>query len=136
LSGCTDTKESSRPSELEQKELKSVLLQIDETTVPIRFADNETAMALQKRLPLTMQMKELNGNEKYHYVPFSLPTNPKYIGTVQAGDLMLYGSDCLVLFYESFQTDIQYTRIGWVEPNRLSELLSADTVRVQMSTEQ
>lgn len=129
-------KESSRPSDLEQKELKSVLLQIDETTVPIRFADNETARALQKRLPLTMQMKELNGNEKYHYVPFSLPTNPKYIGTVQAGDLMLYGSDCLVLFYESFQTDIQYTRIGWVEPNRLSELLSADTVRVQMSTEQ
>ncbi|WP_313491233.1 cyclophilin-like fold protein, partial [Exiguobacterium sp.] len=62
-------KESSRPSELEQKELKSVLLQIDETTVPIRFADNETAMALKKRLPLTMQMKELNGNEKYHYVP-------------------------------------------------------------------
>lgn len=136
LSGCTDMKESSRPSDLEQKELKSVLLQIDETTVPIRFADNETAKALQKRLPLTMQMKELNGNEKYHYFPFSLPTNPKYVGTVQAGDLMLYGSDCLVLFYESFQTDIQYTRIGWVEPNRLSELLSADTVRVQMSTQQ
>jgi len=136
LSGCTDTKESSRPSDLEQKELKSVLLQIDETTVPIRFADNETAMALQKRLPLTMQMKELNGNEKYHYVPFSLPTSPKNVGTVQAGDLMLYGSDCLVLFYESFQTYIQYTRIGWVEPNRLPELLSADTVRVQMSTQQ
>lgn len=136
LSGCTDTKESSRPSDLEQKELKSVLLQIDETTVPIRFTDNETALALQKRLPLAMQMKELNGNEKYYYVPFSLSTSPKYIGTVQAGDLMLYGSDCLVLFYESFQTDIQYTRIGWVEPNRLSELLSADTVRVQMSTEQ
>lgn len=135
LSGCTDTKESSRPSDLEQKELKSVLLQIDETTVSIRFADNETAMALQKRLPLTMQMKELNGNEKYHYVPFSLPTNPKNVGTVQAGDLMLYGSDCLVLFYETFQTDIPYTRIGWVEPNRLPELLSADTVRVQMSTE-
>ncbi|HAB33044.1 MAG TPA: hypothetical protein DCE40_02900 [Exiguobacterium sp.] len=136
LSGCADTRESSRPGELAQKELKSVLLQIDGTTVSIRFTDNETALALQKRLPLAMQMKELNGNEKYHYVPFSLPTNPKYIGTVQAGDLMLYGSDCLVLFYESFQTDIQYTRIGWVEPNRLSELLSADTVHVQMSTEQ
>ncbi|WP_294752054.1 cyclophilin-like fold protein [uncultured Exiguobacterium sp.] len=146
LSGCTDTKESSRPSDLEQKELKSVLLQIDETTVPIRFVDNETAMALQKRLPLTMQMKELNGNEKYlkelngnekyHYVPFSLPTNSKNVGMVQAGDLMLYGSDCLVLFYETFQTDIPYTRIGWVEPNRLPELLSADTVRVQMSTQQ
>lgn len=129
-------KESSRSSDLEQKELKSVLLQIDGTTVPIRFVDNETAMALQKRLPLAMQMKELNGNEKYHYVQFSLPTNPKNVGTVQAGDLMLYGSDCLVLFYESFQTDIQYTRIGWVEPNRLSELVSADTVRVQMSTKQ
>lgn len=136
LSGCSDTRESSRPSDLEQKELKSVLIQIDGTTVPILFADNETAIALQKKLPLTMQMKELNGNEKYHYVPFSLPTNPKNVGTVQAGDLMLYGSDCLVLFYESFQTDIPYTRIGWVEPNRLPELLSADTVRVQMSTEE
>lgn len=136
LSGCTDTRESSRSSDQKQKELKSVLIQIDGTTVPIRFADNETARVLQKRLPLAMQMKELNGNEKYHYVPFSLPTNPKNVGTMQAGDLMLYGSDCLVLFYESFQTDIKYTRIGWVEPNRLSELLSADTVRVQMRTKQ
>jgi len=136
LSGCTDTRESSRSSDQKQKELKSVLIQIDGTNVPIRFADNETARALQKRLPLAMQMKELNGNEKYHYVPFSLPTNPKNVGTMQAGDFMLYGSDCLVLFYESFQTDIKYTRIGWVEPNRLSELLSADTVRVQMRTKQ
>lgn len=48
LSGCTDTKELSRPNEIEQKELKSVLLQIDGTTVPIRFTDNETAIALQK----------------------------------------------------------------------------------------
>lgn len=28
---------------------------------------------------------------------------------------MLYGADCLVLFYESFSTSYSYTRIGAVE---------------------
>ncbi len=30
--------------------------------------DNETVRALQERLPMTFEMEELNGNEKFHYL--------------------------------------------------------------------
>lgn len=31
---------------------------------------------------------------------------------INAGDIMLYGNDCMVFFYESFQTSYSYTPIG------------------------
>ena len=86
--------------------------------------DNETAAALKEKLPLSLDMSELNGNEKYNYLPFTLPTNAGNPGQIHAGDIMLYGSDCLVLFYESFPTGYSYTPIGRI--NNSSGL--ADTV--------
>lgn len=73
---------------------------------------NETTKEFKKLLPLTVKMSELNGNEKLFYLQNSLPTasfNPR---TIQTGDLMLYGSTCVVLFYESFSTPYTYTRLG------------------------
>jgi len=74
--------------------------------------DNETAKALKPLLPLTINMTELNGNEKYHYLQSSLPTKADATGKIQAGDLMLYGDNYLVLFYKTFNTTYAYTRIG------------------------
>ena len=65
---------------------------------------NETARAFAARLPLTLGMSELNGNEKYCYLNESLPSSPVRVGQISAGDLMLYDSSCIVLFYESFST--------------------------------
>ena len=39
------------------------------------------------------------------------------------GDLMLYGNNCIVLFYKSFSTQYSYTRIGHI--NDISGLESA-----------
>ena len=95
-----------------------------------RFAatlnDNETARALIQMLPLTLRMSEMNGNEKYYYFSDSLPADAGRPSEIQAGDLMLYGSDCLVLFYESFSTSHRYTTIGRIDdPAGLSEALGA-----------
>ena len=79
-----------------------------------RFAakvdENETGRAFLAKLPLTVSMTELNGNEKYCY-GVSLPTAAQYYNKIEAGDLMLYGSNCLVLFYGS-AGGYSYTRIG------------------------
>lgn len=40
--------------------------------------DNDTAKALVKQLPLTVDMSELNGNEKYNYLPNNLCLDTSY----------------------------------------------------------
>lgn len=60
-------------------------------------------------------MSELNGNEKYYYLPDRLPTDAEHIGHIYAGDIMLYGSECLVLFYEELSATHSYTKLGFVE---------------------
>lgn len=77
--------------------------------------DNATARAFVSLLPLTINMNELNGNEKYYYLTGNLPTSPERPSTIHSGDLMLYGQNCLVLFYETFTTSYSYTKIGKVD---------------------
>ena len=68
-----------------------------------------------KYLPMTITMDELHGNEKYYYMNQKLPTNAQSVDFIEAGDLMLFGDNCLVLFYKSFQTSYTYTRLGHVD---------------------
>ena len=45
----------------------------------------------------------------------NIPSDAQSIERVEAGDLMLFGNDCLVLFYESFSTSYTYTRLGKIQ---------------------
>ena len=81
-----------------------------------RFAmtleDSPTARAFVQLLPATFNMADLNGNEKHVLLPRSLPTHPERPDTIRTGDVMLYGDDTLVVFYETFRSNYRYTRIG------------------------
>ena len=93
--------------------------------------NNKTARAFRSKLPATFLMEELNGNEKYHYMNRSLPTNSKRPGTIKAGDLMLYGNDCLVLFYETFKSSYSYTKIGHIKNVKgLKEALGKGDIKI------
>lgn len=92
---------------------------------------NATVAAFKVMLPLTVSMTELNGNEKFFDLPSSLPTNSSNPHTINAGDLMLWGSNTLVLFYKTFNTSYSYTRLGNIEhPNGLSQALGSGNVTV------
>lgn len=77
--------------------------------------DTAAAQAFAELLPLTLDMSELNGNEKYNYLSRTLPAKSERVGNINAGDIMLYGNNCIVLFYESFSTSYSYTKIGKIE---------------------
>lgn len=79
--------------------------------------ENETLMEeLFNSLPQTFTMTELNGNEKYYYLNSNMKNaNSEAVGQVQKGDVMLFGSDCLVIFYDSFETEFRYTKIGHID---------------------
>jgi hypothetical protein len=82
-------------------------------------------------LPLTLEMTELNGNEKYYDLPKRLPADASNPGTIQAGDVMLYGAETLVVFYKTFRTSYSYTRIGKVDdPSGLAAALGPGAVAV------
>jgi len=93
----------------------SVKVFINDKEYTINLEENETTKAFINLLPFDITMNELNGNEKYIYLDNTLPTNsfnPKHIN---AGDVMLYGNNCLVIFYKSFDTSYSYTKIGYVD---------------------
>lgn len=78
------------------------------------YNDSPCAQQLLSKFPLTVTMSELNGNEKYYRFSESFSSNPENAGSISAGDIMLYQSDYLVLFYETHNTSYTYTRIGYI----------------------
>ena len=123
----------------QSQEEENMNLQIIANGVTFRtqLYDNPAAEAFREQLPLTLSMSELNGNEKYYYLPQSLPTDPCRPEQIQTGDLMLFGSDCLVLFYETFSTSYRYTPLGRVEdPAGLAQALGNGSVTVQFLLEE
>ena len=96
-----------RPDEAESR---AITISVGGTRFAAVVENTETGRAFLEKLPLTISMNELNGNEKYCY-GVTLPTNASHCDAIAAGDLMLYGSDCLVLFYGA-AGGYSYTRIG------------------------
>ena len=106
-------------------------LEVNGEVFEVTLIENETTLEILKRIPLDIVMNELNGNEKYYYFDEDFPSNPRFVREIHAGDLMLYGDDCLVLFYEDFSTSYSYTKIGEIKDvSCLKEQLGKGSVRV------
>jgi len=96
--------------------------------------DNASANAFTKHLPESFNMSELNGNEKYKYLDYELPADEKKVGAIHAGDIMLYGDDCIVIFYKSFITPYSYTRLGKLDDTKgLKDAVTDGDVKVSFS---
>lgn len=113
--GTTDTTEAVFSDESAPSPKTENTITVNDRTFYAELYDNETAEKFAEMLPLTLDMSELNGNEKYFYLSKDLPTEQMRPDKINSGDIMLYGSSCLVLFYDSFSTAYSYTPIGHIE---------------------
>lgn len=114
-----------------QMENTSVIITVNGKEFNAVFYNNETANAFINMMPLTLNMNELNGNEKYYNLSTTLPVNSERVGSIKKGDIMLYGSNCIVIFYESFNTSYSYTKIGYIEnTDNLAAALGSGSVSV------
>ena len=106
-------------------------IRIGASSLTATLLTNPTVTAFKTRLPMTVLMSELNGNEKLYQFPNNLPTRAVNPGTIQTGDLMLYGSSTLVLFYQTFPTSYSYTSLGRIDnPSGLAAALGSGNVTV------
>ena len=111
-------------------------IRIGSSTFTATLLKNATVTAFKAQLPITLSMKELNGNEKFTELTNSLLTSSSAPGTIQTGDLMLYGSNTLVLFYKTFQTSYRYTRLGRINnPSGLAAALGTGNIAVSVELE-
>lgn len=107
---------------------------VGERRFAITLTNNAAARAFAAQLPLTLDMADLNGNEKHVELPKALPVSASRPGTIRHGDLMLYGSSTLVVFYLTFDSSYSYTRLGRVDdPEGLAQALGQRAVRINFS---
>ena len=82
----------------------------------------------------TFRMSELNDNEKYRYLSKSFPESSKRYKKVRAGDVMLYGDDCLVIFYKTHKSSYHYTKIGRLTSTKgLAKAVGKKSVKVRFA---
>ncbi len=102
----------------------------------VTLANNPSTQALAQQLPLTLDMNDLNSNEKMATLAQPLPTDTFAPGTINTGDLLLYGTDTLVVFYKTFSSAYSYSRLGRIDnPAGLVEALGRGDVRVVFSAD-
>ncbi len=107
-------------------------LTVGDKIFKVTLLDNPSVNAFKALLPMTITMNELNNNEKVHYLNTALPTNSRSVGKIHVGDFLLYGNNAVVLFYESFNTIYNYTRLGKVDDvTGLKEALGSGNVTVK-----
>ena len=97
----------------------------------VTLENNNTVNDLVNLLPLDIEMKDLNSNEKYYYLEKNITSNPTNIKRINKGDIMLYGDNCLVLFYKSFDTTYNYTKIGTLDNTEVLDNLD-NNIKVRL----
>ena len=93
-------------------------------TLPVKIEDNVATKALVAALreaSITYEAHDYGGFEKVGALGRSLPTSDTQI-TTQAGDVILYSGNQIVLFYGS--NTWSYTRLGKIQYESLDELKS------------
>ena len=111
--------------------MTTIRVQIGEKAFTARLEDNETARAFAAMLPLKLDMRDLNDNEKVIEFSQKLPGEAANPGMIREGDLMLWSSQSVVLFYKTFPTSYSYARLGRIEDTAgLAEAVGAGPVTV------
>ena len=132
FTGCGENSQAKPATVKEAAQVQSsITIQINGKNFSVALEDNPSARAFAERLPLEVNLTELNGNEKYFYLDGDLPSDSTRVGQIHSGDLMLFGSNCVVLFYKDFATSYNYTRLGKLDNAAdLQNILGAGNVRV------
>ena len=131
-----ENKTEPQPSSPEESEA-DMRLRINDVEVCVDWEKNDSVAALRDLViaqPLSIQMSSYGGFEQVGSLGTSLPRNDVQI-TTQAGDIVLYSGNNIVIFYGS--NSWAYTRLGHIElsSSEMPELLSHGDVTVKLSVE-
>ena len=142
LCGCTKAQEEKTPEPVpaEKEEIdteeKTMILKINNQTVDVTWEDNRSteALSLLAENTLTVSMSMYGGWEQVGSIGQRLPSDDTQ-QTAQPGDIMLFASDQIVLFYGN--NSWAYTKLGTMNlsNDELRDLLGNGDVTLTLSLE-
>lgn len=145
LAACSSDKEKETTTNLpnnsnntqeEGEQMILVYLTIDSVMLEAYFYDNVTTQDFISQLPLTLELADLNGNEKYHYLSANLSViEAEQPNTIYEGEIMCWSKRTLVLFYDTFTNSYGgYVKLGYIkDPTNLKELLGNENITITFS---
>ncbi|MCM1179890.1 MAG: cyclophilin-like fold protein [Clostridium sp.] len=119
-------------------ETNQISIKVGENTMTAVLEDNESAKALKELLadePLTIAASNYGGFEKVCSLGRALPSNDSRT-TTHAGDICLYNSNQIVIFYGS--NSWAYTKLGKIadlDESELEKILSGEETEITLSLE-
>lgn len=117
----------------DSEDLNEMKLKIGDKEIEVQWEENDSVNALMDMVemePLVIQLSMYGGNEQVGSIGSTLPNSDINI-TTEAGDIVLYDSSNIVIFYGSNTWD--YTRLGKItdkSAEEMTELLSNGDVTV------
>ena len=118
----------------EDDNMKSLELKIDDTTVDVTWLDNSSVNALKEvaKDGLTINMSKYGGFEQVGSIGSTLPSADTRI-TTSPGDIVLYSSNQIVIFYGS--NTWSYTKLGHINLSKssLTDLLGDEDVTITLT---
>ena len=148
LAGCAEKSSDSEEINTDTSELvmesresisendKQIILTINETEIDVTWEDNEAVTALRELLEdnsITIETENYGGFEQVGNLPASLPQNDNRI-TTEAGDIVLYSGNSIVLFYGS--NTWEYTKLGhiaYLSTEEIQTVLNTDSTTLTIS---
>lgn len=136
---CLTLLSCTKQKEVEDKGMKEehLILSIDETKLDVAWEDNDSVKALMEIVKtkgtLHVSSENYGGFEQVGRLPESIVRKDRQM-TTQAGDIVLYAGNSIVLFYGS--NAWSYTKLGHIENlshEELKEILDVDQISIQLS---
>lgn len=120
----------------EETNMNHIAIEVGGKTFSATLADNQAAKAFTAYLPMTVNMTEMNRQEKFYGLPDNLPADStERPSTIRSGDIFCWSGNTLVLFYNTFSNSYGgYVRLGVVDdPAGLAAAVGGANVEVTWS---
>ena len=111
----TDTTETNIQNNMEENKVVNMNVQVGDMVFSATLEENEAVSALVEMMresPVVIQMSDYSGFEKVGSLGIRLPASNSQT-TTQAGDIVLYNGNQIVIFYGS--NSWSYTRLGHID---------------------
>ena len=132
----TTPSDDNQTTKEDETETMKLTLKIDDMEVDVIWADNDSVKALKNLAKdgLTINMSKYGGFEQVGSIGSTLPSADTRI-TTNPGDIVLYSSNQIVIFYDS--NTWSYTKLGHINLSKseLTDLLGDEDVVITLNLE-